>query len=577
MASANSLFPEGNSINRPPIFNGEGYHYWKTRMQIFIETIDLNIWEAIEIGPYIPTTVERVSIDGSSSSESITIEKPRDRWSEEDRKRVQYNLKAKNIITSALGMDEYFRVSNCKSAKEMWDTLRLTHEGTTDVKRSRINALTHEYELFRMNTNENIQSMQKRFTHIVNHLAALGKEFQNEDLINKVLRCLSREWQPKVTAISESRDLSNMSLATLFGKLQEHEMELLRLHQNEENDKKRKGIALKASSSIQEESDQDNDADDDDDLSFFVKRFNKFLKVRGNQRRPNFKSKRRTKNSSSTLKCFECNQPGHLRVDCPIFKKKMEKSEKKNHSEKKLKKAYITWDENDLESSDDSENEEINLCLMAKSYESDEEVTSSNNLSISFDELQDAFADLHKESIKLAKLVSSSKKTISNLENEISKLNKELDLLRNEVSISKTNEKVNISTINDKKITDSCSCCDKYVKEIKELKNSLAKFSYSRNNLDVILSKQRYVSNKNGLGYKSEKLQKVHKNFSTSTQKCNSNSITCFYCGRRGHGISTCYFKKNYSNIKMIWVPKGSSVNTNMQGPNKIWVPKSKT
>ena len=474
-------------------------------------------------------------------------------------------------------MDEYFRVSNCKSAKEMWDTLRLTHEGTTDVKRSRINALTHEYELFRMNTNENIQSMQKRFTHIVNHLAALGKEFQNEDLINKVLRCLSREWQPKVTAISESRDLSNMSLATLFGKLQEHEMELLRLHQNEENDKKKKGIALKASSSIQEESDQDNDPDDDDDLSLFVRRFNKFLKVRGNQRRPNFKSKRRTENSSSTLKCFECNQPGHLRVDCPIFKKKMEKSEKKNHSEKKLKKAYITWDENDLESSDDSENEEINLCLMAKSYESDEEVTSSNNLSISFDELQDAFADLHKESIKLAKLVSSSKKTISNLENEISKLNKELDLLRNEVSISKTNEKVNISTINDKKITDSCSCCDKYVKEIKELKNSLAKFSYSKNNLDVILSKQRYVSNKNGLGYKSEKQQKVHKNFSTSTQKCNSNSITCFYCGRRGHGISTCYFKKNYSNIKMIWVPKGSSVYTNMQGPNKIWVPKSKT
>ena len=63
---------------------------------------------------------------------------------------------------------------------------------------------------------------------------------QNEDLINKLLRCLSREWQPKVTAISESRDLSNMSLSTLFGKLQKHEMELLRLHQNEENDKKKK-------------------------------------------------------------------------------------------------------------------------------------------------------------------------------------------------------------------------------------------------------------------------------------------------------------------------------------------------
>ena len=42
------------------------------------------------------------------------------------------------------------------------------------------------------------------------------------------------------------------------------------------------------------------------------------------------------KQATKALKCFECNQPGHLRVDCPIFKKKMEKFEKKNINEKKL-------------------------------------------------------------------------------------------------------------------------------------------------------------------------------------------------------------------------------------------------
>ena len=82
--------------------------------------------------------------------------------------------------------------------------------------------------------------MQKRFTHMVNHLASLGKTFPNEDLINKVMRCLSRQWQPKVAVIIDSRDLTNMSLATLFGKPLEHEMELMRLHQHEDNDKKRK-------------------------------------------------------------------------------------------------------------------------------------------------------------------------------------------------------------------------------------------------------------------------------------------------------------------------------------------------
>ena len=66
-------------------------------MQIFIEAIDYKIWEAIEIGPYVPSI-----IDGSTSIDTKT-ENPRDKWSEEDRRKVQCNLKAKNIITSALG------------------------------------------------------------------------------------------------------------------------------------------------------------------------------------------------------------------------------------------------------------------------------------------------------------------------------------------------------------------------------------------------------------------------------------------------------------------------------------------
>ena len=81
----------------------------------------------------------------------------------------------------------------------------------------------------------------------------------------------------------ESKDLTNTSLATLFGNHQEHEIELMRLNQHEENDKKKKGIALKASSSIHEESgkedmNEQNNLEEDDDLSLFVKRFNKFLR-----------------------------------------------------------------------------------------------------------------------------------------------------------------------------------------------------------------------------------------------------------------------------------------------------------
>ena len=54
MASNNPFGGEGSSINRPPLFNGEGYAYWKARMKIFIEAIDMEIWKSIENGPFVP-------------------------------------------------------------------------------------------------------------------------------------------------------------------------------------------------------------------------------------------------------------------------------------------------------------------------------------------------------------------------------------------------------------------------------------------------------------------------------------------------------------------------------------------
>ena len=91
-----------------------------------------------------------------------------------------------------------------------------------------------------------------------------------------------------------------MSLDTLFGKLQEHEMELMKLHQHEQNDKKRKGIAFRASSSsIQEDSDkEDLNEIKDDDFKFFVKRFNKLLRNKGNQRRSNINPNKKVEDSS---------------------------------------------------------------------------------------------------------------------------------------------------------------------------------------------------------------------------------------------------------------------------------------
>ena len=53
------------------------------------------------------------------------------------------------IILNALNTNESRYVSNCTTAKEIWDKLQLKHVGTNHVKESKINIVIHSYELFK--------------------------------------------------------------------------------------------------------------------------------------------------------------------------------------------------------------------------------------------------------------------------------------------------------------------------------------------------------------------------------------------------------------------------------------------
>ena len=78
----------------------------------------------------------------------------------------------------------------------------------------------------------------------------LGKTFDDDELNVKVLKSLPNAWLPKVTTIRESKDLTKMSLAALFGKLLEYESDATNSFDfHDESSKKNRNIALKATKS----------------------------------------------------------------------------------------------------------------------------------------------------------------------------------------------------------------------------------------------------------------------------------------------------------------------------------------
>ncbi|XP_019254967.1 PREDICTED: uncharacterized protein LOC109233535 [Nicotiana attenuata] len=135
---------------------------------------DSDLWDMICDGPFVPI---KAVVEGTK-----TIPKTRKEY-----------------------YDEYNRISACESAKEICEALQTAHEGTTQVKQSKIDMLTTEYELFKMKEDESIQEMHTCFTSIINELHSLGEIIPTNKLVRKILSVLPGSLESKVNAITEAK------------------------------------------------------------------------------------------------------------------------------------------------------------------------------------------------------------------------------------------------------------------------------------------------------------------------------------------------------------------------------------
>lgn len=103
-------------------------------MMFFVEGMNHSIYKDVKEGSFVPS----LKIDG------VVANKLEKDLTKDDKKKVQHNLKVKTIITTALGLIDFLRVSHCGTGKEMRNILQFTHEGTAKVNRKKFDTLTHK-------------------------------------------------------------------------------------------------------------------------------------------------------------------------------------------------------------------------------------------------------------------------------------------------------------------------------------------------------------------------------------------------------------------------------------------------
>ena len=113
-----------------------------------------------------------------------------DTWSDITTKEFDTNARAHYALLQALNDDDIARVIYYKSAYEIWTHFLVTHEGTSQVKRAKIDLVRSQYKKFTMKENEFIDDMVTKFIKISNGLASLGDGIDNDQKVRKINRAL---------------------------------------------------------------------------------------------------------------------------------------------------------------------------------------------------------------------------------------------------------------------------------------------------------------------------------------------------------------------------------------------------
>ena len=88
----------GQSLIIPHLFDGTSYTYWKVRMRAFLQSLDENVWQAMEIGWAKPTEVPA-------------------NWDDAKIKATNFTSRALNALFSAVTNEEFKKISSTEIAK----------------------------------------------------------------------------------------------------------------------------------------------------------------------------------------------------------------------------------------------------------------------------------------------------------------------------------------------------------------------------------------------------------------------------------------------------------------------------
>lgn len=119
---------------KPMIFGGEKFNYQKDKIESLFLGYDADLCDMVMNGYTHPVDSNGVKLE-------------RNKMDEQQNKN---HHKSKTILLNVISYIGYENITNMDSTKSTFDSLRITHEGNEQVKKTKTLALIQKYEAFKM-------------------------------------------------------------------------------------------------------------------------------------------------------------------------------------------------------------------------------------------------------------------------------------------------------------------------------------------------------------------------------------------------------------------------------------------
>jgi hypothetical protein len=154
-------------LSKPPHFDGENYSFWSHKMRSHLFFLHRSIWEIVENGMHFDSTDNPTFIN----------------------EQIHKNAQATTILLASLCRDEYNKVSGLDNAKQIWDTLKISHEGNDATMITKMELVEDELGRFTMIRGEEPTQTYNRLKTLVNKIRSYGStRWTDHDVVRLMLR-----------------------------------------------------------------------------------------------------------------------------------------------------------------------------------------------------------------------------------------------------------------------------------------------------------------------------------------------------------------------------------------------------